>query len=103
MPLTAYQRRVCRLLAAERIARGERYVAGGAALNELLAAPRVSHDVDLFHDAADAVLVSWETDRRALLREGHDVRSLREFPTFVEAEVRMGAEGVILQWVQDSA
>ena len=36
MSLTDYQRRVCRLLAAERIARGERYVAGGAALNELL-------------------------------------------------------------------
>lgn len=62
MPLTAYQRRVCRLLAAERASRGERYVAGGAALNELLAAPRISHDVDLFHDAAEAVLVSWTVD-----------------------------------------
>lgn len=103
MPLTDYQRRVCRLLAAERVSRGERYVAGAAALNEMLAAPRVSHDVDLFHDAADAVLVSWETDRQTLLREGYDVRPLREFPTFVEAEVRMGADGVILQWLQDSA
>ena len=103
MPLTAYQRRVCRLLAAERVSRGERYVAGAAALNELLAAPRVSHDVDLFHDAAEAVLVSWATDRQTLMRDGHDVQPLREFPTFVEAEVRMGADGVILQWVQDSA
>jgi hypothetical protein len=103
MPLTAYQRRVCRLLAAERVSRGERYVAGGAALNELLAAPRVSNDVDLFHDAAEAVLASWAADRQTLLRAGHDVQPLREFPTFVEAEVRMGADGVILQWVQDSA
>jgi hypothetical protein len=103
MPLTDYQRRVCRLLAAERVSRGERYIAGGAALNEMLAAPRVSHDVDLFHDTAEAVLVSWETDRQTLMRAGHDVRTLRQFPAFVEAEVRMGADGVILQWVQDSA
>lgn len=103
MALTDYQRRVCRLLAAERVARGERYVAGGAALNEILASPRVSHDVDLFHDAREAVLLSWESDRNRLIQAGYDVRPLREFPSFVEAEVFMGAEGVILQWVQDSA
>lgn len=103
MPLTPYQRRVCRLLAAERVATGERYIAGGAALNEMLEAPRVSQDVDLFHDTAEAVLVSWETDRQVLIRAGHDVQLLRQFPVFVEAEVRMGADGVILQWVQDSA
>jgi len=103
MPLTPYQRRVCRLLAAERVNNGERYVAGGAALNEILAAPRVSHDVDLFHDTAEAVLASWEADRQVLLDNGHAVQALRQFPTFVEAEVRMGADGVILQWVQDSA
>ncbi len=103
MPLTDYQRRVCRLLAAERVAQGERYVAGVAALNELLAAARVSQDVDLFHDTAEAVFASWEGDRQALMRAGHDVQPLRRFPTFVEAEVRMGTDGVILQWVQDSA
>ena len=103
MSLTEYQRSVCRLLAAERVARGERYVAGGAALNEILASPRVSHDVDLFHDTREAVLGSWEQDREQLIRAGHHVQALREFPTFVEAEVTKGAEGVILQWVQDSA
>ena len=103
MPLTDYQRRVCRLLASERVAQGESYIAGGAALNELLTAPRVSHDVDLFHDTAEAVMASWEADRQTLMRAGHDVQPLRQFPTFVEAEARMGADGVILQWVQDSA
>lgn len=103
MPLTDYQRRVCRLLAAERVAQGERYIAGGAALNEMLASSRVSHDVDLFHDTAEAVLASWETDRQTLMRAGHDVQLLRRFPAFVEAEVRMGTDGVMLQWVQDSA
>jgi len=103
MSLTEYQRNVCRLLAAARIAQGERYVAGGAALNEILASTRVSHDVDLFHDTREAVLDSWASDRKRLVQAGYDVRSLREFPTFVEAEVLMGAEGVILQWVHDSA
>lgn len=103
MSLTDYQRRVCRLLASARIARGERYVAGGAALNEVLASARVSHDVDLFHDTREAVLDSWESDRNTLLQTGYDVRTVREFPTFVEAEVIMGREGVILQWVYDSA
>ena len=103
MSLTEYQRTVCRLLAAERVARGERYVAGGAALNEILASARVSHDVDLFHDTQEAVLSSWEQDKKRLIQAGHHVQTLREFPTFVEAEVTMGAEGVVLQWVQDSA
>ncbi len=47
MPLPPYQRRVCRLLATERVNKGEQYVAGGSALNEILAAPRFSHDVAL--------------------------------------------------------
>jgi len=103
MSLTEYQKNICRLLAAERIAQGERYVAGGAALNAILASTRVSHDVDLFHDTREAVLKSWASDRKRLLQAGYDVQPLREFPAFVEAEVRMGAEGVVLQWVHDSA
>lgn len=103
MPLTDFQRRICRLLAAERVTQGERYIAGAAALNEMLSSPRLSHDVDLFHDTAEAVLFSWETDRQTLMHAGCHVQPIRRFPTFVEAEVRMNAEGVILQWMQDSA
>ena len=36
MALTAFQRDVCRLLAGNRLRSGESYVAGAAALNELL-------------------------------------------------------------------
>ena len=50
MALTAFQREVCRLLAAHRVASGERDVAGAVGLNELIAAPRISRDIDLFHD-----------------------------------------------------
>jgi hypothetical protein len=103
MPLTEYQRTVCQILAAERVAQGERYVGGGAALNEILKSPRLSHDVDLFHDTREAVLASWVSDRKELEKAGYDVQPIREFPTFIEAEVTRGTEGVILQWVQDSA
>jgi hypothetical protein len=103
MALTEYQRSVCRLLAGNRIRSGESYVAGGAALNELLRAPRLSRDIDLFHDSEQALAASWLADRELLQAEGHAVSVVRERPTFVEAEVRRGFEGVIVQWAHDSA
>ena len=42
MALTGLQRAICRLLADNRVASGESYVAGGVALNEVLAAARIS-------------------------------------------------------------
>jgi hypothetical protein len=70
MALTNIQRDVCRLIAEQRIASGESYVAGGAALNTLLDAPRISHDLDLFHDTAAALAATWNADRAALLDAG---------------------------------
>jgi hypothetical protein len=103
MALTPLQRDICRLIAGNRIASGESYVAGGAALNELLVAPRVSRDLDLFHDTETALEASWRGDRRLLQESGYSVRVLRERPSFVEAEVGRGDGLVILQWARDSA
>jgi hypothetical protein len=103
MALTVFQRGVCRLLADNRLRSGESYVAGGAALNELLRAPRQSRDIDLFHDTAEALAASWSDDRGSLLAEGYEVAVVRERPTFVEAEVRRGGDSVVIQWAQDSA
>jgi hypothetical protein len=64
MALAAIQREVCRPLADHRIASGESYVAGAAALNELLNAPRLSRDLDLFHDTDEALEASWESEER---------------------------------------
>ena len=61
MALTGLQRRVCRLIAANRISSGESYVAGGVALNELLGASRVSRDIDLVHDTNEALETSWRS------------------------------------------
>jgi len=92
MPLSPYQRDVCRLLARNRIASGESYVAGGAALNELLRSQRLSRDIDLFHDSEEELAFSWSADRTALVEAGYEVRTTRERPTFVEAVVRRSGE-----------
>jgi hypothetical protein len=103
MALTDLQRSVCRLLARNRIASGESYVAGDAALNEWISAARVSRDIDVFHDTEEALQVTWDADRRLLEAEGFGVHVLRERRAFVEAEVRSGADGVRMEWTRDSA
>jgi len=103
MALTNIQRDVCRLLARQRIASGESYIAGGAALNTILDAPRISQDLDLFHDTAAALAATWNTDHAVLFDAGYEIEVVRERPAFVEAIVRRGAEFVILQWTHDSA
>ncbi len=103
MPLTEFQKSICRLLAQARMDRGEGYMAGGAALNEWLAAPRQSRDVDVFHDSRSALLNTWAADRQLLEQAGFTVQTIRERPAFVEAMVTRGGDSVIFQWLQDSA
>lgn len=103
MSLTDFQRSICRRIAGHRVEGGESYVAGGVALNTLVHAPRVSRDIDLFHDTAEAVATTWQADREVLERDGFRVTLLRERPSFVEAEVARGGETCVLQWACDSA
>ena len=103
MALTDLQRRICRLLAANRIASGESYVAGGAALNEVIGTTRISRDVDLFHDTDEALESSWKADRALLEAEGLKVRVTRERTGLVEAEVGDDEDQVRLEWARDSA
>jgi hypothetical protein len=103
MALTDFQRRICRLLAANRIASGESYVAGGVALNELIGASRLSRDVDLFHDTDEALEASWRADRMTLESDGIGVHVVRERIGLVEAEVDDGSDRARLEWARDSA
>ena len=103
MALTDFQRRLCRLIADNRIAAGESDVAGAAALNELIAGSRISRDIDLFHDTDEAVAASWDADRRLLEGHGFQVHVARERPSYVEAEVRQAGESVRVEWARDSA
>jgi hypothetical protein len=103
MALTPFQQRICRLLAAQRIADGESYVAGGAALGVALESARLSRDIDLFHDSAEALRASWDQDRATLEGAGMEIAPTRLLPTFIEAVVTDGDESLLLQWVVDSA
>lgn len=103
MAVTNLQRALCRLVAENRVASGESYVAGGVALNALIGADRVSDDVDLFHDTEEALASTWAADRSLLEEKGYAVHVLRDRPSFVEAEVSLGGERCLVQWVRDSA
>jgi len=103
MAVTAFQATVLRLLAEPRGQHGESYVADGVALNVLLAAPRRSRDIDLFHDTTQALSATWSMDRDALTVDGYDVRVTREAPAFVEAIVSRDRGRTAIQWVRDSA
>jgi hypothetical protein len=103
MPLTPHQRAICRLLADNRIAAGDSYLAGGTALNEALGGSRVSRDVDIFHDTAEAVEAAWRADDATLRASGYDVRAIHERPGLVEAEVSASGGSVVIQWARDSA
>jgi hypothetical protein len=103
MAATPYQCGILKTLAAQRKQRGESFVAGGVALNQLLSAPRLSRDIDLFHSSQEAVAATWDADRTLLAAAGYLVEPLREAPSFVEALVSRGFDRVIMQWAQDSA
>ncbi len=103
MALTQFQHAVCRVIAANRGEGGESYVAGGVAINTLLGESRVSRDIDLFHDTAEALAAAWEADCRSLRSAGFRVEVTIERRAFVEAVVSLGEERVLMEWNCDSA
>lgn len=103
MALTELQRHVCRLLADERRASGESYVAGGVALSVALQTQRLSRDLDPFHDTTEAVARSWDRDRAALAQAGYAIDVLRERPGYVEVVVSRGDNRLAIEWARDSA
>lgn len=103
MALSPFQREVCHLLAQSRFESGQSYLAGGAALNELLISSRLSRDLDLFHDTLEALDATWKADRATLKNAGYGLEIVRERAGYVEAEVSRNGESVLIQWLRDSA
>ena len=66
MAVTAFQSEVLRVIAKNRVANGETYVAGGLALNHLLHRPRISNDIDVFNNSYEAMTAAADMDRAAL-------------------------------------
>ena len=102
--LTPFQQDVLRTLAANRTPAS--HIAGGAALNR--DRPRLTGDIDIFHDAAAAVKSSALADMQTLLAAGYAVEedpALRHLasPLFMERIIARDADLTRLQWAADSA
>ena len=98
MPLSKIQTGILRLLAAHRDP--ESYVAGASPLNR--DAPRISDDIDVFHDREERVAAAALNDTQALTAAGYAVSWLRQLPLIYTAEVRQGDASTRLEWVVDS-
>lgn len=101
MPLTPFQRRVARVLAANRSP--DSHIAGGAAINRRENSPRFSDDLDIFHDLAASVTSSAERDAEGLQAAGLKTEWTHRSPGFVRALVSSGEDHVRLDWTTDSA
>jgi hypothetical protein len=101
MPLTAFQKEVAHILAAHR--NPESHVAGGAVINRAETSLRFSEDIDIFHDIAESVAASAETDAKVLRAAGCTVEWALRQEGFFRAVVSRGEDGVRLDWANDSA
>lgn len=103
MALTTFQSDILILLAENRRKNEGSYVAGGLALNYALSAPRLSRDIDIFHDSIEALHESWLMDKATLESAGYALRPIREYRTFIDVEVSKDGNRTDIQWGSDSA
>lgn len=99
MPITSFQSKVLRTLAAQRSP--DSYIAGGIAINRQ--GPRFSGDVDIFHDSSAQLHAIAEADAAALEQAGYTVVWTRVRDGKREAAVALGDAAMQLEWAQDSA
>jgi hypothetical protein len=98
VPLSKIQSDILRLLATHR--NPETYVAGASPL--IRDAPRISSDIDVYHDRAEQVAASALADTQTLAAAGYSVSWLREMPLMYTAEVTREGASTRLEWVSDS-
>jgi len=98
VPLSKLQSEILLLLAAHRDP--ESYIAGSTYLTR--SGPRVSRDIDIFHDREERVARAAEQDVAALQGAGMRVHWQRREPTFFQALISHGDETTKLEWAVDS-
>ena len=103
MAATKFQAEVLKRIARSRIDGGTTYIAGGLALNHVLNAPRLSHDIDIFNDTEQAVACAFTRDVATLRACGYDVITKRAESYFREATVSCNGQSTDIQWAFDSA
>jgi len=101
MPLTPFQLSIARLIAVNRSPSS--HLAGGAAIHLAPAAPRISNDLDYFHDEERLVAEAFARDRGLLEASGNAIEIVLSQPGFVRAIVKRGQEATKVEWAHDSA
>lgn len=101
MPLTSFQIAVLRVIAANRSVNS--HVAGGIALNSSPDSPRFSADIDIFHDAEEAVVRASEQDSASLSAAGYRVTPQLWQPAYRQAWVERENDGIKVEWAHDAA
>jgi hypothetical protein len=97
MPLTELQRMVADILRPFRTRHD--YVGGGAALNQNW--PRLSDDMDIFHDHRNRLPRSVERELRALRDENFAIETVVDNSLTVEVIVRKHGLETRVQWMDD--
>lgn len=101
MPLSDAQAETLKRIAVHRSP--ESYVAGATVIHREEDTPRFSQDLDLFHDVAESVAHSAETDAETLRSAGYAFSWLLRTPTFHRALVTVDGQELSIEWAQDSA
>lgn len=102
MPLGAFEKQVLSVLAQNR--NPDSFVAGATVLHQSPDSPRRSEDVDLFHDAPEALVTAYDSDVATLRAAGFEAVPFG--PAGVSHRrciVRKGGNQTKIEWAQDSA
>lgn len=98
MALTQIQKEIMASIAGNRS--DTSYIAGGLALN--MDWPRMSDDIDIFHDTDEEIGVSADTDIAKLESDGFKVSIEVNVYGCVEASVMRGGERTLVQWMSET-
>ena len=101
MPIGEFEREVLRAIAANR--NPDSYLGGATVLHQSNDSPRMSRDVDVFHDTAESLMKSVEIDVASLRSAGFLVELGKPQETFQRAVITKGPKGTKVEWVFDSA
>ena len=96
MPLGPFEREVLRLLASNR--NPDSFVAGATVLHQAHNSPRISKDIDFFHDTAGSILDSVAKDTAVLIAHGYEVEIPHPQPTFQRGFIQKGTEQTKIEW-----
>jgi hypothetical protein len=105
MPLTAFQKDVLQVIAANRSESS--HFAGGLVLNAADDSPRFSRDFDIFHEAEEEVARASNLDIESLRQAGFEIElavgDWTQPVSFRKAKVTAHGESVEIDWAADAA